>query len=283
MNYKKVFAIAAVLGISSFWLMCASTKPETGLASKQEEKKKVDEILDTKQAETSKQKKDEDEVLRMLGISPEEEKASKEEQAAQLGEQKSNLEQQAGSLEQQLMEKERELEKLKQELAEKDKKVTELETVLNDLKSSGGAKRAAGSSAGYAKAGAAAGPISFSEYKRRYREALQEYQSRNYNTAIRKFEKLLQIDSNNSLSDNAQYWIGECYYALGMYQRALVEFEKVFAFVNSNKEDAAQIKIALCYKNLHQIDNAKEALQRFIVKYPKSEYLNFAKRLLAQL
>jgi len=281
MNYRKIVAIFAVIGISSVWMMCASTRPETGPLAKQEEKQKVDEILDTKKAETSKQKKDEDEVLRMLGITPEEQKAEAK-QPAKLSEQKSNLEQKAGSLEQQLMEKEKELERLKQELAEKDKKMAELETVLNDLKTSGTPKRSATPTTGYRTTGTA-GPISFSEYKRRYQEALQEYRSRNYNTAIRKFQELLRIDSNNSLSDNAQYWIGECYYALGMYQRALVEFEKVFAFVNSNKEDAAQIKIALCYKNLNQKDNAREALQRFIVKYPKSEYLNFAKRLLAQL
>ena len=279
MHLKKIFAFIAVVGVSSVWLMCAGTKPQTGPLAKEEEKQKVDEILDTKKAEAERQKKDEDEVLRMLGISPEQEQAEKQKTA--MGEEKAALETKAGSLEEEIARKEREIEKLKQELAEKDRKMAELESVLNDLKSSSRPQASAVAAPGHVAS--VSGPISFEEYRRRYQQALQEYRNRNYNTAIRMFEELLRIDSNNSLSDNAQYWIGECYYALGMYQRALVEFQKVFAFVNSNKEDDAQLKIALCYKNMNQIENAREALQRLIVKYPKSEYVSMAKRLLAQL
>ena len=279
MHLKKIFAFIAVVGVSSVWLMCAGTKPQTGPLAKEEEKQKVDEILDTKKAEAERQKKDEDEVLRMLGISPEQEQAEKQKTA--MGEEKAALETKAGSLEEEIARKEREIEKLKQELAEKDRKMAELESVLNDLKSSSRPQASAVAAPGHVAS--VSGPISSEEYRRRYQQALQEYRNRNYNTAIRMFEELLRIDSNNSLSDNAQYWIGECYYALGMYQRALVEFQKVFAFVNSNKEDDAQLKIALCYKNMNQIENAREALQRLIVKYPKSEYVSMAKRLLAQL
>jgi TolA-binding protein len=67
------------------------------------------------------------------------------------------------------------------------------------------------------------------------------------------------------------------------YQRALIEFEKVFAFVNSNKEDAAQLKIGLCYKQLNQTDNARSAFQRFLMKYPDSEYTELARKFLAEL
>ncbi len=278
MRLKNFVLIFTVLILSVIWLACASTKPDRGASQKKTEKQKVDEILDTKKAQEEKQKKDEDEVLRMLGITPEEETAKK---PSSFVEEKESLESKAGTLEKELTEKEREIERLKKELAEKDKKMAELETVLTDLRRS--PKSTTGASVERTYPAPTSGKISLQEYKRRYQIALQEYRNRNYNTAIRLFEELLQLDSNNSYSDNCQYWIGECYYALGMYQRALVEFEKVFAFVNSNKEDAAQLKIALCYKNLNQIDNAKEALQRLIVKYPKSEYIGLAKRLLAQL
>lgn len=122
-----------------------------------------------------------------------------------------------------------------------------------------------------------------SAFRQQYQEALQTYRSRQYRSAIQKFESLLNQDTSNSLSDNAQYWIGESYYGLGNYQKAIMSFEKVFTFSKSNKDDAAQLKLGLCYMKLNDKSKAREEFQKLINNYPRSESVGLAKRLLSQI
>jgi tol-pal system protein YbgF len=114
-----------------------------------------------------------------------------------------------------------------------------------------------------------------------YQAALQLYKNRNYREAIQHFEALLSTDSRNSLSDNCQYWIGESYYGMGNYQQAVIAFEKVFTFSNSNKDDDAQLKVGMCYIKMNDKPKAKAELQKLIDVYPSSEYVSVARRLLA--
>ena len=88
---------------------------------------------------------------------------------------------------------------------------------------------------------------------------------------------------SHSLSDNCQYWIGECYYALRNFNQAAVEFEKVFTFPQSNKDPDAQLKLGLCYWNTGNAARAKEEFNRLIVNYPDSEYTIRARSYLSQL
>ncbi len=121
------------------------------------------------------------------------------------------------------------------------------------------------------------------EYKRLYIDALSNYQNGNYNDAIRSFSTLIATDRNNDLADNAEYWIAESYYAQDNYQRALVEFRKVFDFPNSNKSDAAQFKIGYCYLNMGNASQARIEFQKFLTDYPTSDYIQKARQILAKL
>lgn len=124
--------------------------------------------------------------------------------------------------------------------------------------------------------------ISMDEYQSRYDEARSEFESRNYQSAISLFESLISASTSHSLSDNAQYWIGECHYALRQYDAAIIDFEKVFTFPKSNKLDDAQYKLGLCYIRKGDTVKAKEELNRLINSYPNSEYVRKAENLLAQ-
>ena len=127
------------------------------------------------------------------------------------------------------------------------------------------------------------GDIPASEYEQRYQEGFNLFQSRNYKAAIDVFEALLASSSNHSLSDNAQYWIGESHYALGQYRAAVIDFEKVFTFPKSNKNPDAQFKLGLCYVRLGESDKAREEFQRLLDVYPDSDYVNRAQQHLADL
>jgi len=125
--------------------------------------------------------------------------------------------------------------------------------------------------------------ISMDEYQSRYDEARAEFENRNYNAAIQLFESLLAASSTHPLAENAQYWIGECQYALRQYDAAIISFEKVFTFASPNKKDDAQFKLGLCYIRKHEMNKAREELNRLIDEYPKSEFLSKANRLLEKM
>ncbi|MCF7800443.1 MAG: tetratricopeptide repeat protein [Candidatus Marinimicrobia bacterium] len=125
--------------------------------------------------------------------------------------------------------------------------------------------------------------MSEEEYKKQYIDALSNYQNGNYNDAIRMFNSLINTNRNHDLADNAQYWIGECYYGEDNYQRSLVEFQKVFDFPNSNKADAAQFKIGLCYLNMGNVSQARAEFQKFLNLFPNSDYTQKAREMLSKL
>ncbi|MCH7955206.1 MAG: tetratricopeptide repeat protein, partial [Candidatus Marinimicrobia bacterium] len=76
------------------------------------------------------------------------------------------------------------------------------------------------------------------------------------------------------LSDNAKYWIGESYFGIGNYTKALSAFEVVLTYPQSNKNDYAQFKIGLCLLKLKKEPQAYAAFQSFIDSYPESELMS---------
>ena len=125
--------------------------------------------------------------------------------------------------------------------------------------------------------------ISPAEYKRRYIEALSYYQNSDYNQGIKGFSELVLEDPSNKLADNSQYWLAECYYSTKNYKRAALEFEKVFTFPGTDKDDDSQLKLALAYQSLGNLVKAREEYQRMVDYFPSSEYYSRAKESLKQL
>ena len=126
-------------------------------------------------------------------------------------------------------------------------------------------------------------PLSPEVYKVEYHNALRAFDSSRYNDALAGFQKLIKSNPNNELADNSQYWIGESYYGLKDYERALLEFEKVFTFPNNNKMDDAQIKLGICYLKLKNVVKAKEEFNRLIQIFPQSEYIPLSNKLISKL
>jgi len=119
--------------------------------------------------------------------------------------------------------------------------------------------------------------ITDEEYTEKYIEALADYQNAEWDKSLSGFGFLIHSDDNHDLADNCQYWIGEIYYALSDYKRSIREFDKVFSFSGTNKDDDAQFKIGLCYMNIGQIDKAIIEFNELLDSYPNSEYYVRAK------
>ncbi|NOZ61604.1 MAG: tetratricopeptide repeat protein [Calditrichaeota bacterium] len=272
MNSSKIFVFFVGLFALVIW-GCASNQPpvdvggqpaDTSNAQNQAEIDQLFNIINQSEAPQQDKAASEDEVLQLLGIKKDQkEKSTVEQQPASTSD--DQLKKEIDTLEQQLADKEAEIANLKSSVAEKDKVLDQLETQ----------KPAAASASGT--------PTISGNYKQDYQAALQEYYNRNYKTAIKMFEELLAIDSSNSLADNARYWIGECYYGLGNYDQAIIEFTKVFSFTKSNKMADAQLKIGLCYFRLGDRARAAEEFERLINDYPDSEYVGKAREFLAKI
>lgn len=100
----------------------------------------------------------------------------------------------------------------------------------------------------------------------------------NYELALAGFGEFIKRFPKHDLADNAQYWMGEAYYAQKKYEPALTEFEKVVgSYPGKGKEPAALYKIGLCQQEMGNKDKARQYWQLLAKKYPKSPEAALAK------
>tara|TARA_Y100000758_G_C15676036_1_gene283980 strand:+ start:28 stop:507 length:480 start_codon:yes stop_codon:yes gene_type:complete len=123
--------------------------------------------------------------------------------------------------------------------------------------------------------------ISDNEFREKYIESLEAYQNGNWDVSIEGFSYLLMLNGQNELADNCQYWIGEIYYKMKQYHKAILEFNKVdIDFPDSDKIDDSIYQLANCYLKLGNKDQAEEYLLLLIDRYQDSEYVKKANYLL---
>lgn len=121
------------------------------------------------------------------------------------------------------------------------------------------------------------------QVQQRYKAALLAYKKKQFNTAIQAFRAVLNTPFPHSLKDNAQYWIGECYYTQGNYGEALTEFKQVpLLYPKGNKVVHAQIKMAYCYAHLGQREQARALLIQLERKHPQDPVVRRARITIGQ-
>lgn len=117
---------------------------------------------------------------------------------------------------------------------------------------------------------------------RLYEVAYADLKRDNFQLALINLRAFLERYSATSLADNAQYWIGEAYYAQGQYEIAIEEFRKVVdQHPGQDKEAAAYFKIALSFKALGDAATAKRYLRFTIDRFPETREAKLAREKLA--
>ena len=105
-----------------------------------------------------------------------------------------------------------------------------------------------------------------------YRRALQSYREGQANQAIQQFRDFLRNNPKSDLSDNAQYWIGECYYSKADYNRSIIELNEVLLkYPQGDQVPGALLALATSFSNSGDKIDAKLILQKLISDHPKSE------------
>ena len=102
-----------------------------------------------------------------------------------------------------------------------------------------------------------------------YRDAFKLLKESQYEQALVAFKNFLKDYPNNSLSNNAQYWIGEANYVMQNYEIAINEYQALLnTYPNSQKTSHALLKIGYSYAELGNIAEAKKILKEVIRQYP---------------
>lgn len=110
-----------------------------------------------------------------------------------------------------------------------------------------------------------------------YHSAYLDYTRGNFDQALVGFKNYLEQFPDTHLADNAQYWIGECYYSKKMYSEAIAEFEKVINnYPDGNKVVAALYKIGLCYEALGDYKKSRYYYQKVFSEYPNTQEAKLA-------
>uniref|UniRef100_A0A7V0Z3Z2 Tol-pal system protein YbgF n=1 Tax=candidate division WOR-3 bacterium TaxID=2052148 RepID=A0A7V0Z3Z2_UNCW3 len=111
-----------------------------------------------------------------------------------------------------------------------------------------------------------------------YESAYLNYVKGNYIEAINGFKSYLKVAPESPLSDNALYWIGECYYSLGKRQDAVDTFNELLnKYTQSNKRSTALYKIGIIYEEAKDTKTAKIYYERVIKEFPNSPEASLAK------
>ena len=105
-----------------------------------------------------------------------------------------------------------------------------------------------------------------------YRAAVELVKAGNHTEAIDGLRSFLRRFPRHDYADNAQYWLGEAFYAQKDYPHALGEFRNVIeTYPRGNKVPDALLKVGYCYHALGQSEKAKAVLEQVVNLYPKTE------------
>jgi len=106
-------------------------------------------------------------------------------------------------------------------------------------------------------------------------------EEKNYDKSIKEFKKFIQNHPKDPLAGNAQYWIGEGYYAKADYPKAITEFQKVIDnYPNSTKKCDTLLKQGMAFSNMKDPSNAKLFLKETIDQCSGTTAAEKAKKLL---
>jgi tol-pal system protein YbgF len=109
--------------------------------------------------------------------------------------------------------------------------------------------------------------------------AYGDYSKGNYDLAISEFHQYVETYPSSEMADNAQYWIGECYYGKKKFSEAIAEFDKVSTnFPKGDKIPAARFKKGMALNELGQSDAARAEFLAITKLYPKSNEAALAKQ-----
>jgi tol-pal system protein YbgF len=127
-------------------------------------------------------------------------------------------------------------------------------------------------------------PVKKQDKEKAYSAAYQIFKEGNYDKARTEFQNLLAAYPDSEYSDNAQFWIGECYFFEKKYEQAILEYEKVTKnYPSGSKVPYALLKQGLSFLKLGDKTSGKLLLQQVIKDYPNTNQARIARSKLQEI
>ena len=109
--------------------------------------------------------------------------------------------------------------------------------------------------------------------------AYGDYSRGNYDLAISEFRQYVETYPSSEMADNAQYWVGECYYSKKLLNEAVAEFDKVtLLFPKGDKVPAARFRKGVTLMEMGQQEAGRAELTALIRLFPRSNEAVLAKQ-----
>jgi tol-pal system protein YbgF len=104
-----------------------------------------------------------------------------------------------------------------------------------------------------------------------YDQANQDLTQGRYALALQGFRDFVRRYPTGELSDNAQYGVGECFFAQSRFDSAAVEYARVeSSWPQGDRVPAALYKLGLSRERLGQTDEAKKTFEDLVKRFPNS-------------
>lgn len=117
-----------------------------------------------------------------------------------------------------------------------------------------------------------------------YRRGLEQYRAGQCDQAITTFRQFIRSEPGSDLADNAQFWIGECYYARKDYNRAIIELNEVFTkYPKGDRVPSGLLALATSFADSGDAIDARLILQKLINDHAKSEEAELGRQKLKTL
>jgi tol-pal system protein YbgF len=110
-----------------------------------------------------------------------------------------------------------------------------------------------------------------------YNRAFDALKASDYNGAISQFRDFLRQYPHSALADNAQYWLGECFYVTRDYDSAIVAFRTLGEqYPQSRKAPDALLKIGYAQYELKHMADARATLGQVVQRFPGTDAAKLA-------
>jgi tol-pal system protein YbgF len=104
-----------------------------------------------------------------------------------------------------------------------------------------------------------------------YDQATQDLTQGRYSMALNTYREYLRRFPDTDLADNAQYGVGECFFAQSQFDSALVEYSRVGErWGSGDRAPAALYKLGLCQERLGRTADAKATFEDLVKRFPQS-------------
>ncbi|MBI5641544.1 MAG: tol-pal system protein YbgF [Nitrospirae bacterium] len=117
-----------------------------------------------------------------------------------------------------------------------------------------------------------------------YESAYQSFRDKRYKESRERFEVFVKNFPNNDLTDNAQFWIAETYYAEKDFESAILAYETLLKkFTDSDKTASALLKQGLAFIEIGDNKTGKAILGKLLDRFPDSKDAQLAKKRLTEI